>query len=145
MKSPEQMMSTIQDINKLKNFANGGYDKAIQTPTELHNNYSEIDKFGRGFSTEGGNISACFPHKLYYNSWRGHYGDSSVGRILTISNGELFWSCFDQYLNQHQDEILNAVADLMRIELQKGIDVLKKERDRINSVIDELINKGTND
>ena len=139
MMTAEQMMSTLKDINRLENFANGGYWKAIDRPNKKDNPDSNVDKYGRGFNKDD-RFNACPPHTIRYNSWRGYYGNSGSSSILSIGNESLFWRCFDDYLNEHQDEILKAVANRMRIELQKDIDVLKSERDRIDGVIDELTN-----
>ena len=139
----EDMMSALKDINRLKNFANGGYLNAIGRPNGENEENPNIDKFGRGFNKDE-RFCAAGTHKLFYSSKRGYFGSSDCYEIISIDNKELFWNCFDQYLNQHQDEILNAVADLMQIELQKNIDVLKDERDRINNVIEELT-KGVHD
>ena len=143
MMTREDMMSALKDINRLKNFVNGGYLNAIGRPNGENEENPNIDKFGRGFNKDD-RFNACSPHTIRYNSWKGTYGNSGSTSILSIGSEILFWRCFDQYLNQRQDEILNAVADLMQIELQKNIDVLKDERDRINNVIEELT-KGVHD
>ncbi len=143
MMTVDDMMSTLKDINRLKNFVNGGYLNAIGRPNGEDEYNPTIDKFGRGFNKDD-RFNACPTHTIRYNSWKGIYGNSGCSSILSIGNDTLFWRCFDQYLNQHQDEILNAVADLMQIELQKNIDVLKDERQRISNTID-LLTKGGQD
>lgn len=143
MMTVDDMMSTLKDINRLKNFVNGGYLNAIGRPNGEDEYNPTIDKFGRGFNKDD-RFNACPTHTIRYNSWKGIYGNSGSSSILSIGNDTLFWRCFDQYLNQHQDEILNAVADLMQIELQKNIDVLKDERQRISNTID-LLTKGGQD
>lgn len=142
--TPEQMMSTLRDINRLKNFANGGYWNAIDRPNKTDNPKSKVDKYGRGFNGDA-RFSGLGSHTLFYFSKRGYYGCSDCYTILELDDTKLFWNCFDEYLNKHQDEILNAVADIMQMKLQKEIDVLKQERDRINSVIDELTKENKNE
>lgn len=134
------MMSALKDINTLKIFANGGYWKAIDRPDKRDNPCSRVDKYGRGFNTDD-RFSGLGTHKLFYASKYGFYGSSDTYTMLSIGNTDLFWGCFDDYLNQHQDEILNAVADLMQKELQTSIDVLKEERNRIAEIIN-LLEKG---
>lgn len=132
------------DVNRLRNFANGGYNKAIESPKELHHERQSIDKYGRGFNTNFYNYLAAQEHKVTYSSWKGYFGDSSCSTILKIGCNELFWECFDKYLNEHQDEVLNGIADMMEKELQSSIDVIVQERDLLNKMIEE-VQKGGQD
>lgn len=133
------------DVKHLRHFANGGYEQAIESPKGLHRADQNIDKYGRGFNKARDNFSAAGQHFLTYSSWKGYYGDSGCTTILSLNQREIFWNCFDKYINEHQDEILNGIADIMEKELQSSIDVIVQERDLLTKMIEEVQKRPTND
>ena len=129
----KELKRAIIDLHK---FCNGG---AIRQQEDGIGKYG-IDKYGTtGFNVDGRrNMSGR--HTVYYDTQYGYYGHSSVYTQieLPLSTHELFWKCFDEYLNEHQDQILNAVCQKMQLRLNKETSTIQKEIDRLTTLMNDL-------
>ena len=125
----KKLNTAIQDLRK---FASGGAVRKEQ---------GRIDKFGTGFNLDN-RFAMCCDHRISYDTWRGSFGNSDCDRQLRLDCcvAPIFWKCFDEYLNDHQDEILLAVARKMEMQMSKEVDVVKKEIKELNEFVDALEN-----
>lgn len=71
-----------------------------------------IDKHNDGFCTEE-NIQSMNIRYLSFYSFSGSYGSSETYSDISNLNFDLMKEYFIKYLNNHKDEILIGVADLM--------------------------------
>ena len=126
----------IEDIKRAKSDVED-IRKFVATYDEFLKTHSDCDKHARGFQVDD-RFTACKKHNVWYSSYRGYYGNSSSSSWLSILNSDVFWQCFDQYLNLHQDEILLGVAELIETVIKKNVNVIKEQRDSLNSLIEEL-------
>lgn len=99
---------------------------------------SSCDKYGRGFNKDSRFSATGDTHKVSYDSWKGYFGDSNCRNQLNINSKELFWKCFDEYLNEHQAEIMLAIADKMKKELSANTNVLVKEIQRLQETLVQI-------
>lgn len=131
--TPQSIIEAKRDIKAIREFAVPGANEKY-----LKEN-PQIDKHGYGFNIDG-RFDAAGKHTVSYDSWLGKYGNSGSSTWLDISSKELFWKCFDAFLNRHQDTILAGVADLMAAEVKKNVDELQKKIDELNKTIEEIEN-----
>lgn len=119
-----------QAIVNLHKFCNGG---AIRT------RQGDIDKYGTGFNVDGRRkMSGSFT--VYYDTHYGYYGNSSAYPQIELpqSTHEIFWKCFVEYLNEHQDKILNAVCQKMQLRLTKETVTIQEEISRLTTLMNDL-------
>ena len=127
IKEIKELKRAIVDLHK---FCNGGAIRKKQ---------GDIDKYGTGFNVDDrGKMSGS--HSIYYGTHYGYYGDSSVYTQIELpqSTHNLFWKCFDEYLNEHQDQILNAVCQKMQLRLSKETATIQEEIDRLTTIMNDL-------
>lgn len=99
------------------------------------NNYG-IDKHWDGFSMET-KCQSINCRELSYSSFSGSYGDSSTYSDIASLNTDLLRQYFIKYLNDHKDEIMSGVAELMIREARENKDIALKE---IDDCRNELLN-----
>ena len=118
------------DIVKLHKFCNGGAER-----TE----HGNVDKVGTGFNVDGRRMM-CGKHVVWYDTRIGYYGNSNASSQIELheSSHALFWKCFDEYLNENEDAILNAVCNKMAREMRKQQDVVEEEIKRLRDMMDEI-------
>ena len=123
----KELKKAIVDLHK---FCNGG---AIRQKKD------NIDKYGTGFNVDG-RRKMSGSHTVYYDTHYGYYGNSSTFPQIELpsSTHELFWKCFDDYLNEHQDEILNAVCQKMQFRLSKETDTIQEEISNLTTLLNDL-------
>lgn len=123
----KELKRAIVDLHK---FCNGG---------AIREKKGDIDKYGTGFNVDG-RRKMCGTHTIYYDTHYGYYGNSNayIQIELPSSTHEIFWKCFDEYLNEHQDEILNGVCKKMQLRLSKETDTIKKEIDNLTTIMNDL-------
>ncbi|MCR4849059.1 MAG: hypothetical protein K5920_09465 [Bacteroidales bacterium] len=123
----KELKRAIVDLHK---FCNGG---------AIRERKGDIDKYGTGFNVDG-RRKMSGSHTIYYDTHYGYYGNSSSYSQIELpsSTHEIFWKCFDEYLNEHQDEILNAVCKKMQLRLSKETDTIKEEIDHLTTLMNEL-------
>lgn len=127
IKEIKELKRAIVDLHK---FCNGG---AIRT------RQGDIDKYGTGFNVDG-RRKMSGSHSVYYDTHYGYYGNSSAYSQIELpqSTHNLFWECFDEYLNEHQDQILNAVCQKMQLRLSKETATLQEEINRLTTLMNDL-------
>ena len=102
--------------------------------------HQDCDKHGLGFNLDD-RFNAARSHSVSFDSWKGYYGNSSCSSYLRdIYNTDKFWKYFDEYLNDHKEEILNYISYKFNDEIIKNVDVIKGEIDDLNNIIKELDN-----
>lgn len=123
----KDLKRAIVDLHK---FCNGG---AIRTQK------GNIDKYGTGFNVDG-RRKMSGSHSIYYDTYYGYYGDSSAYPQIELpqSTHDLFWKCFDEYLNEHQDQILNAICQKMQLRLNREAGTIQVEINRLTSLMNDL-------
>lgn len=123
------------DIVKLHKFCNGGAERKP---------HGDVDKVGTGFNVDG-RRKMCGTHTVWYDTHIGYYGNSNAYPQIELSDSShaLFWRCFDEYLNENEDAILNAVCNKMARELRKQQDVVEEEIKRLSGMMEEINNIGT--
>ena len=127
IKEIKELKRAIVNLHK---FCNGGAIRRKQ---------GNIDKYGTGFNMNGcGKMSGS--HNICYDTNYGYFGDSSTYTQIELpqSTHSLFWKCFDEYLNEHQDQILNAVCQKMQLRLSKETATIQEEIDRLTSLMNDL-------
>lgn len=127
IKEIKELKHAIVDLHK---FCNGG---AIRTKQ------GDIDKFGTGFNVDGiRKMSGS--HTIYYDTYYGYYGNSNAWSqiVLPQSTHDVFWKCFDEYLNEHEDQILNAVCQKMQLRLSKETATVQEEINRLTTLMNDL-------
>lgn len=123
----KDLKRAIVDLHK---FCNGG---AIRTQK------GDIDKYGTGFNVDG-RRKMSGSHSIYYDTHYGYYGDSNAYPQIELpqSTHDLFWKCFDEYLNEHQDQILNAICQKMQLRLNRETGTIQEEINRLTSLLNDL-------
>lgn len=123
----KELKKAIVDLHK---FCNGG---------AIRREKGNIDKYGTGFNVDG-RSSMSGRHTVWYDTYYGSYGNSIVYTQIELpsSTHELFWKCFDEYLNEHQDKILNAVCQKMQLRLSKETSTIQEEIDRLTTLMNDL-------
>lgn len=127
IKEIKELQRAIVDLHK---FCNGG---AIRT------RQGDIDKYGTSFNVDG-RFKMSGSHTVYYDTHYGYYGNSSAYPQIELpqSTHNIFWQCFDEYLNEHQDKILNAVCQKMQLILSKETDTVQEEINRLTTLMNDL-------
>lgn len=132
MKDIDQLKRVVASVGRLREFF---------APEYVHEFLAEnhdCDKHGFGFNMDARFAETSF-HKLSFDSWHGWFGNSGCTTWLHANlDSEVFWRCFDRYLNDHVYTIMLGVADLMEAEAQKNIEMLRAEKDRLNELIAAL-------
>ena len=126
----EEIKNLKEDIVALHKFCNGGAQR------KPHDN---VDKVGTGFNVDG-RRQMCGQHAVWYDTHIGKYGNSDAWAQIKLheSSHALFWKCFDEYLNENEDAILNAVCNKMAREMQKQQGVVEAEIKRLQDMITEI-------
>lgn len=129
-----ELKNLKEDIVKLHKFCNGGAERK---------EHGDIDKVGTGFNVDGRRMM-CGQHVVWYDTRIGYYGNSSAYPQIKLneSSHALFWKCFDEYLNENEDTILNAVCNKMAREMQNQQDVVEEEIKRLRDMMNEINNIG---
>lgn len=127
IKEIKELKKAIVDLHK---FCNGG---AIRT------RQGDIDKYGTGFNVDG-RRKMSGSHTIYYDTHYGYYGNSNAYSQIELpqSTHDVFWKCFDEYLNEHQDQILDAVCQKMQLRLSKEIATVQEEINRLTTLMNDL-------
>jgi hypothetical protein len=123
----KELKRAIVDLHK---FCNGGAIRKTQ---------GNIDKCGTGFNVDG-RRKMSGSHTIYYDTHYGYYGNSNASSQIELpqSTHEIFWKCFDEYLNEHQDQILNGICQKMQLRLSKETATIQEEIDRLTTLMNDL-------
>lgn len=107
----------------------------------FHSNYAEkyasdssCDKKGYGFGTD--DRFSAFEIKTNFSSWKGYYGNSSCGRIMSVYHVDLVKPFLVKALNIHQKEIFSTVARLLREEAASLTDKAQAEVEAIQKMLE---------
>lgn len=127
IKEIKELRRAIVDLHK---FCNGGAIRAKQ---------GDIDKYGTGFNVDG-RRKMSGSHTVYYDTHYGYFGNSSAYPQIELpqSTHDVFWKCFDEYLNEHEDQILNAVCQKMQRRLSKETATVQEEINRLTTLMNDL-------
>ena len=119
-------------IKDLEKFCTGG---AIRHEIPSRN----IDKCHAEFNRDD-RFSMAGKHTIFYSSNYGYYGNSNCSTQIELPQScrELFWKCFDRYLNEHQDEILLAICKKMKAALAEDNAVVKEKIEELTALYNEL-------
>lgn len=119
-------------IKALEKFSTGG---AIRKEIPERS----IDKCHAAFNRDD-RFSMAGKHPVFYSSNYGYYGDSSCYTQIELPESchKLFWRCFDEYLNEHQDEIFLAICKKMKVALAEDNAVVKEKIEELTALYDEL-------
>lgn len=110
-------MTTVEIIQALRRDANQIRSLfKIKIPTWKAD--SSYDKTGWGFNIDD-RFSACGKIEIWFSSWMGVYGSSGSSSQLNLNKGT-FGEHLVKYLNNHQEEIMLAIADSIEQEA-KGL------------------------
>lgn len=129
--------------------------RTIKEVRELDGAIKDLEKFcsGGAIRHEEGNIDKCHAefnrderfsmvgtHRVFYSSNVGYYGSSDCYTQIELPEScrNLFWKCFDQYLNEHQDAILIDICKRMKFELAADINVVKEKIDELTALYNDL-------
>lgn len=129
--TPNEILEVKRSCDNLYKFCNGG---AIRYES------GKIDKFGTGFNRDG-RFSLAGEHKISYDSWVGSYGCSDCSTQIKFRDDTarfIFWQSFDEYLNEHQDEILNEICKKINKKLSTETDSIKKKISELNELLASL-------
>ena len=98
------------------------------------------DKHDLGFNRDN-RFRALKTHNVSLDSWKGFYGDSSSCTYLSnICNEDKFWRYFDNYLNEHKEEILNYISNKFNDAIKTNINVIEEKVKNLNKLIEEVNN-----
>lgn len=127
IKEIKELKRAIDDLHK---FCNGGAIREQQ---------SNIDKYGTGFNVDG-RRKMSGSHSVYYDTHYGYYGNSNAYSQIELpqSTHNLFWKCFDEYLNEHQDQILNIICQKMQLKLSEEMNIVQEEINRLTTLMNDL-------
>jgi hypothetical protein len=132
MKDIDQLKRVVASVRRLREFFAPEYVHRF-----LAKNH-DCDKHGFGFNLDA-RFRETSDHKVSFDSWHGWFGNSGCSSWVCANlDSEVFWRCFDRYLNDHVYTIMLGVADLMEAEAQKNIEMLRAEKDRLNELIAAL-------
>ena len=137
--TPDMAISALSDIKCIRDFFNGGYERKCKEPA--------CDKNKRGFNIDD-RFSGTGKHTLSFDSNYGYCGSSSCSTFLYINTKDLFWECFDAWLNANMKTVMLGVADEMQKRLSRFRDCVIAERDRMNTLLERIggeEKKGEND
>lgn len=103
----------------------------------------DFDKIYKGFNVNlGDDYKLKHPHHIYYASKytiNGGAWTGKDGRILKLGSVDYFWKYFDQYLNEHHDEILTYIADSMTSLIKEsGNKLVRNMHNELTSFENEL-------
>ena len=129
--------------------------RSIKEIHELHKAIQDLHKFCNGGAVrkEKGNLDKCHAefnrddrfsmagtHKVFYSSNVGYYGniDCYTQIELPESTRGLFWRCFDEYLNDNQDTILNDICQRMRLALSAEASTIVDEIGRLQELVKSI-------
>lgn len=129
--------------------------RSIKEVRELDRAIKGLEKFcsGGAIRQEEGNIDKCHAefnrderfsmagtHRVFYSSCVGYFGSSDCYTQIELPEScrNLFWKCFDQYLNEHQDAILHDICKRMKFALAADINVVKGEIDKLTALYNDL-------
>lgn len=111
-----------ESINKFKNVY-----KADQ---------KRYDKIGFGFN-EDSRFQACEPLKLWLSTWKGVYGDSNCGNILSIDR-DIFNKHLFKAIDKRKWELLNEVIETINAEAstlkEQALKELNEKLERVNAL-----------
>jgi hypothetical protein len=127
IKEIKELKKAIVDLHK---FCNGGAIRKKQ---------GNIDKYGTGFNVDG-RRKMSGSHTIYYDTHYGYFGNSCAYPQIELppSTHDIFWKCFDEYLNEHQDQILNSVCQKMQLRLSKETATVQEEINRLTTLMNDL-------
>jgi hypothetical protein len=124
---------TIDTIRALRSEANSfaGFHALY---AEKYAPDSNCDKKGYGFGCD--DRFTAFEIKTSFASWRGYYGNSSCGTIMSVYHRDLVRPFIIKALNVHQKEIFATVARLMREEAATLSDKAQAEVEAIQKMLE---------
>ena len=119
-------------IKALEKFCTGGAIRHALPSRDIDKCHAEFNRDNR-FSMAGA-------HTVFYSSNIGYYGNSNCSSQIELPQScrELFWKCFDRYLNEHQDEILLAICKKMKVALAEDNEVVKQKIEELTALYNEL-------
>lgn len=131
----EKAKSVFFEGKEIRNYFEN-YGKTIEEYKKIRESPT-CDKYHNEFNYDG-RFSACSPHKVFFSSAKGYYGDSSCSQILSIRNEDIFWKGFDKFINLHKEEIFDFIASYYEEKAKEMKDKIIAERDNLNEILKVL-------
>lgn len=108
----KEVKSLLSDAKKI-----GSHNERFMDATKPGNS-GNIDKYKKGFNAD--DRFKSFRAEVYFSSYTGSYGSSSVGSFLDISSTKSVEKAFIKYLQDNEDEVLKGIS----YNLQEAADAL---------------------
>ena len=133
-------MSSFEKLKKVKALISdskklGTHNERFENATRQGND-GRIDKFKKGFNAD--DRFKSFRADVYFSSYTGAYGSSSVGQFLSLSSGDSVKKAFVKYLQDNESEILKGIADNLREEADALIKGAKDEIECASEYINSI-------
>lgn len=126
-------VKTIERIKALRRAAHAmeGFHEEYDA---TYRNDSHCDKKGYGFGRD--DRFRAFNIRTGFDSWKGYYGSSSCGRILTVDS-EIAEKFFIKAIDLHQRELFALASRLMREEAAQLTVAAAAELEAMQAMLDE--------
>ena len=122
-------MSTFENLKKVRSILSdskkiGSHNERFINATRKGNE-GRVDKYKKGFNAD--DRFKAFKVEVYFSSYIGAYGDSSVGSFLHLSSTESTKKAFVKYLQDNEGDVLKGISDNLRAEAETLIEAAKSE------------------
>jgi hypothetical protein len=122
-------VSTFENLRKVRSILSdskkiGSHNERFINATRKGNE-GRIDKYKKGFNEDS--RFQAFRVEVFFGSYTGAYGDSSVGSFLNISSAVSTQKAFVKYLQDNEDDVLQGISDNLREEADSLIEAAKSE------------------
>lgn len=131
----DEIKSIASDAEKLSQF-HTTYPRSLRNYQELHSS-TQVDKYGMGFNQDE-RFRACNPRRIWFDSHKGYFGSSDCHSLLSISNEDLFWKAFIKYLNAHQEDVFQFIAEEFKKELANRVSKIDSEIAALTKLKEEV-------
>lgn len=99
----------------------------------------DCDKYHFEFNIDD-RFESCGKHTMFLSTKIGWFGNSGSTRSFDIdkSHRDKFWKYFDDYCNNHIQEIMEYIANKFMKNAIDNLDILKNEAISLNEIIETL-------
>lgn len=129
-------MENLKRIEDLLNASNSLKEAINKFKNVYKTDQKRYDKIGFGFN-EDNRFKACEGFNIWLSTWKGVYGDSNCGNILSIDK-DIFNKHLFKAINKRKWELLNEVSETIIIEAttlkEQALKELNEKLERVNSL-----------
>lgn len=129
-------MENLEKIENLLNASTALKEAINKFKTVYKADTKRYDKLGFGFNMDN-RFKACEGFNIWLSTWKGVYGDSNCGNILSIDK-DIFNKHLFNAIEKRQWELLNEVSETIIAEAavlkEKALTELNEKLEKVNSL-----------